>query len=494
VQARKTARGLENEGMPLDTSKPTQQIGNYDLLAKLAEGGMGTVYKARSRITGDIVAIKIVPSTTAKNPVLLRRFEQEFRAASALDHPNIVRAIEYCGVGPTPFLVMEFVDGESLGQRIERDGPIPEEESIRLMAQVCQGLNKAHKLGLIHRDVKPDNIMVNREGIAKLTDLGLVKDVEGELNLTRTGRGLGTPHFMAPEQFRNAKNVDVRCDIYSLGATLYMMVTGHVPFGKVGPLDCWMKKVRNDFIPPRELNPRVSERVDWAIRRSMSADPEKRPASCREFIEDLHGKQIRPPSVSSAEGLAAANPADVWYLVYKDENHETHTVKGTTEGIRRALKDGLLGDTSGIRACRTKSGPFQTLDSFPEFRDLVVAPAPLPTPGQQQTNTPMPTKQTTPPPSSEPSWKGLPAVTPPRPRDPDAVEIMPRAQQSGPVPGLTNPPGAPKESRPHIPIPRPASQRVQPSAGSDWWVWLVVLAVALATAFAAVFLLPKLTS
>src|SRR5438045_4059541 len=106
------------------------------------------------------------------------------------------------------------------------------------MGQVCEGLHRAHKQGMIHRDVKPDNILVTPGGVAKLTDLGLVKEVEGEMNLTRTGRGLGTPHFMAPEQFRNAKQADVRCDVYSLAATLYALVTGETPFAKTTPLDC----------------------------------------------------------------------------------------------------------------------------------------------------------------------------------------------------------------------------------------------------------------
>jgi eukaryotic-like serine/threonine-protein kinase len=365
--------GGEFGSMPLDAPKPIlQSIGNYEILAKLADGGMGSVYKGRHRETGVLVAIKTVPSTTARNPVLLKRFEQEFRAASVLDHPNVVKALEYNDAPPNPFLVMEFVDGDSLGQKIEREGPIPEVEAIRLIAQVCQGLHRAHKHGLIHRDVKPDNIMVTRDGIAKLTDLGLVKDLEGELNLTRTGRGLGTPHFMAPEQFRDAKNADIRCDIYSLGATLYMMVTGSVPFGKVGPLDCWMKKIRNDFVAPKEAKADLSNRIDWAIRRAMSGDPEKRPTSCREFVEDLHGTSIRPiPS-------GVHKLTDLWYLVYKDEQDETHTVKGNTEAIRRALGEGLLGDASNIRASRTKQGPFNPLEGFPEFRDLLVTPSAMP--------------------------------------------------------------------------------------------------------------------
>src|SRR5207248_1264532 len=205
---------------------------------------------------------------------------------SRLDHPNIVRALDYGEWGSSPYLVMEFVEGESLGQRLERDGRLSEAEAIRILAQVAQGLHRAHKQNLVHRDVKPDNILVRSDGVAKLADLGLVKESESDLNLTKTGRGLGTPHFMAPEQFRNAKNADTRCDIYSLGATLYQMVTGQLPFRSTGPLDAWMKKINNELTPPRKLVPTLSERIDWAILRAMSADPGRRPGSCREFVED----------------------------------------------------------------------------------------------------------------------------------------------------------------------------------------------------------------
>lgn len=367
--------------MTADTSnKGLGSVGNYTLLTKIAEGGMGWVYKGQHRDSGQIVAIKIVPSTMTKNDVLLKRFEQEWKAASSIDHPNIVKALEYCGTGGTPFLVMEFVDGESLGQRLERDKKIEENEAIRIIAQVAQGLHRAHKMGMIHRDVKPDNVMISRNGEAKLTDLGLVKDLDAELNLTRTGRGLGTPHYMAPEQFRNAKNADVRCDVYSLGATLYHMVTGELPFGKTsGPLDAWMKKVHNELASPRKLVPALSERVDWAIRRSMFADPTQRPASCREFIEDLTGHSTRKPPTPASEPQTPQQ--DLWYLVYKDDDGTMHTVKGSTDGIRRSLKERLLGDASNVRACRQKTGPFEPLTKFPEFRDLVsggVAPTPQP--------------------------------------------------------------------------------------------------------------------
>jgi serine/threonine protein kinase len=353
--------------MEVDTAKRLFTVGNYELVEKVAEGGMGAVYRARHKQTGQIVALKIMPPHMAANPVLLKRFEQEFRAASKLDHPNIVRAIDYGESGGSPFLAMEFVEGESLGKKLDREGAIPEDEAIRIIVQVAQGLHRAHKVGLVHRDVKPDNILLSPDGVAKLADLGLVKETETDLNLTKTGRGLGTPHFMAPEQFRNAKGVDSRCDIYSLGATLYQMVTGQLPFASCnGPLDAWMKKIHNELEQPRKLVPTLSERANWAILHALHINPEGRPATCREFVEELTGQISRKVVPSKA----TAAVADLWYLIYRDEEGTLHTVKGSTQAIRRTFGDGLLGDASNVRASRSKTGNFQPLLSFTEFRDL----------------------------------------------------------------------------------------------------------------------------
>ena len=342
-------------------NREPKSVGNYDIVRWIAEGGMGTVYQGRHKLTGQIVAIKILSSAMAKNAVLLQRFEREFRAASQLDHPNIVRAIEYCKTWTSPFLAMEFVEGQSIGKMINPQSPMREDRAIDLITQVCLGLEYAHDRELIHRDVKPDNILVTPDGVAKLTDFGLVKD-SGEMNLTVTGRGLGTPYFMAPEQFRNAKNADIRYDIYSVGATLYAMLTGQLPFDGCGPLDCWMKKDQNDFPYPKELVSAISDRTDKAIRRAMSAKPENRPASCKEFVADLMGKVVR-----SQPTAAQPVTADLWYLVYRDEEDKPHTVKGTTESILRALEDGLLGDAQNIRAANSKQGPFKPLKNFPVF-------------------------------------------------------------------------------------------------------------------------------
>ncbi|HEV3205093.1 MAG TPA: serine/threonine-protein kinase [Gemmataceae bacterium] len=355
--------------MALETSEPAfEVVGDYELIEKIAEGGMGTVHKGRHRVSGDIVAIKLVALHMANNPTYLQRFEKEYQTARSLDHPNIVRAMELGTGGGRHYLVMEFVQGESVGQMLERVGKLPEAEAIGIITQAAQGLIHAHNQGLIHRDIKPDNIMVSSSGIVKIADLGLVKELDGDLNLTRTGRGLGTPHFMAPEQFRNAKNATIQCDIYSLGATLYMMVTGQMPFAGSSPLDAFMKKMNNDLPPPRKLLPTLSENTDWAIRQAMDSDPDKRPRLCQEFVDQLAGKG---PCKAPSKISQAQTKESWWYLQYRDEGGQPHLVKGTVSGIRRTLKEGRLGDAVNVSASPTKKGKYLPLTEFSQFTDLV---------------------------------------------------------------------------------------------------------------------------
>ncbi len=418
-------------------------IGKYEILEKIAEGGMGTVYKGRHATTGDVVAIKVVPPHMCSNNIMLKRFEQEFKTARGLDHPNIVRAIDFGHDGNTYYLVMEYIDGPSLGQRIEREGAIPEAEAKQIMVQIAQALHVAHQRKLIHRDVKPDNILLTQDGKAKLADLGLVKEIETDLNLTRTGRGLGTPHFMAPEQFRDAKNAAPQCDIYSLGATLYMAVTGELPFKLCGPLEAWMKKVNNDIPPPRSIVPTLSERIDWAIRRAMSAQPKDRPGDCREFVEDLTGR-------ASRRSHPAVEPAaqELWYLSYQDDAGAVHTIRRGASEIRRSLKEKLLGNPGQVRVRREKGGEPGPLRDFPEFRDLVIQPAPptLKTPaGAHKARKPTPVV------GSPVVAKLRSPVSPAKPPQIDLFGYSPR--------------------------------------GLELWHWLLLAAVGVATAFVALYLM-----
>jgi serine/threonine protein kinase len=262
-------------------------IGKYKIIAKLAESSAGKVYKGIDPFSGTTVAIKIASNAMVRDKVLLQRFEQEFRSANSLRHPNIVQGLEFGWAGPTPYMVLEYIDGEDLWARIERLGQIPEAEAVEIIRQVAEGLHEAHKHGIIHRDIKPDNILLTHNDQAKLADLGLCKDLEGDADLTRPDRGLGTPNFIAPEQFGNAKNATVRCDIYSLGTTLYMALTGRLPFAGSNLTEIMTLKLSNELTSPRKLVPTLSEHVEWAVRRAIQVDPNRRYASCPEFIAAL---------------------------------------------------------------------------------------------------------------------------------------------------------------------------------------------------------------
>jgi serine/threonine protein kinase len=277
------------ESPPACTS---QRLGSYELFEKIAEGGMGSVYRGRHRTSGVIVAVKVIAPEMGKQIVQFKRFQQEFLATSRLDHPNVVRGLDFGIEGTTPYLVMEYVEGESLGQRIERDTRLPEAEAVQIITQVAEGLHQAHLEGMIHRDVKPDNILLTPDGEVKLADLGLVKLLGNDLDLTRPNSGLGTPNFMAPEQFNNAKNADLRCDVYSLAATLYMAVTGCLPFEAPSVLATLQLKTKNAIKSPRRIVPSLSLRCERAILRGMSVDPQSRQSSCPEFIADLSGRAV----------------------------------------------------------------------------------------------------------------------------------------------------------------------------------------------------------
>jgi hypothetical protein len=267
-----------------------QRIGRYEILGRLGRGGCGAVYKGRDTAGGGLVAIKVLKPEVAADDRLLQRFLQEFAATRTLTSPHIVRALEFGREGDAPYLVMEFVDGQDLWHYVTARGRLPEAEAVRIIVQVAEALHQAHEYAVIHRDVKPDNILLTQGGQAKLTDFGLVKDLDAELNLTETATVLGTPNFMAPEQFENPKGVDRRADVYALAATLYMAVTGEVPFGTGGFLTTMEKKLNGELEPPLGLVPGLSRRVEAAILRAMHVNPAERTPSCLDFIKELSGQ------------------------------------------------------------------------------------------------------------------------------------------------------------------------------------------------------------
>jgi serine/threonine protein kinase len=283
-----------------------QAIGDFTILGKLAAGPLVTVYRACDPATGQEVAIKLAAEQIVDNPVLLKRFEQEYTVARGLNHPHLVRALSFGQLDRAPYIVFELVDGPSLGDRIEAEKHLAEGEAVRIVAEVAEGLHEAHKKRIIHRDIKPDNVLLTAAGQAKLADLGLAKDVDGQALLTRPATGLGTPNFIAPEQFSDAKHADVRCDIYGLGATLHMAVTGELPFQARGIMGILKKKLAGDITPPRKLVPELSPRVERAILCSLDPNPRQRYPSCTAFLKDLLGKSSLPCTARASLPDAAA--------------------------------------------------------------------------------------------------------------------------------------------------------------------------------------------
>lgn len=274
------------------TPSPVSQnkIGAYHLLEKIGAGGWSLVYKGQDALSGKIVAIKVMPEEIVADEVLRMRFAQECQVAQKLNHPNIVHVLDFGLDGNKPYLVMDFIVGESLGQRLERQRRLPEAEAVQIIDQIGNALHWAHQRRIIHRDVKPDNILLEADGQAKLTDMGLVKNLEDDRGLTQTQSGLGTPNFMAPEQFADAKRADELCDLYSLAATLYMAVTGELPFrarNAHAVAAMYKLKLANEIVAPRTLVPELSERVEAAILRAMKANRAQRFASVPEFLNAL---------------------------------------------------------------------------------------------------------------------------------------------------------------------------------------------------------------
>lgn len=275
-------------------------MGHYELLEKIGVGGMGTVYRGRHLGTGELVAVKLMAESLMAEPVSLRRFEQEYTAAQRLTHPHLVRSLDFGVEGEQPYLVMEFVDGPSLGELVRAEGPLTPEDAVRIAAQVAAALHAAHEQRLVHRDVKPDNVLLGSDGRARLTDLGLIKDLDSEAMLTRPRAWLGTLGYTAPEQFGEACRVDARADVYALGATLYYALTGLSPFTGAGSMTILRKKLASEFAPPRVLVPALDE----VICRSLNASPTNRPLSCLEFAKLLTAGAAQ---VSLPDGTAPSN-------------------------------------------------------------------------------------------------------------------------------------------------------------------------------------------
>jgi hypothetical protein len=286
--------------------------GRYELEELVGSGGMSSVYRARDRLLERSVALKILHEQFGRDDDSVERFRREARSVAQLTHPNIVTVIDRGAQNGRQFIVFEYVDGENLKELVEREGPLDVRTAIGLALQVARGLSFAHEQGLVHRDVKPQNVLLDADGQAKVTDFGIARslDVDG---MTITGTIMGTSNYIAPEQARG-QPVDEQTDVYSLGCVLYELLAGDVPYEGDTFVAVAMRHV-NDTVPSvREVRPDVPPALDDAIQRAMAKDPSERFESMAEFAAELEAcyadlDRVGEGATAIVPGRAAPQPA-----------------------------------------------------------------------------------------------------------------------------------------------------------------------------------------
>ncbi len=310
-----THRQLDRIKSEFEAKRSTDQIPGYKIKKKVGSGAMATVFLAKQLSLDRKVAIKVLPKKLSTNANFIERFYKEGRAAAQLNHPNIVSAYDVGKAGDHHFFVMEYVDGETAYDRIVRDRQLGEAEAIDIVIQVAHALQHAHERGFIHRDIKPKNIMMSREGTVKLADLGLARALsDKEAAEAEAGRAYGTPYYISPEQIRGEVKIGPAADIYGLGATFYHLVTGRVPYEGKNPSAVMHKHLKSDLVPPDHVNPKISAGCAQVIEMMMAKNPKDRYDRVADLIEDL--KLIRdgqPPHFARGSldlsGVASAVPA-----------------------------------------------------------------------------------------------------------------------------------------------------------------------------------------
>lgn len=279
----------------------------YELQAKIGDGGMAAVYKALDLRLNRVVAIKILRDTYATDPQFLARFKREAQQSASLNHPNVVRVFDVGEDGGVHYIVMEYVDGSSLKEVIQKQGPLPIARALEITAEICDGIASAHALGLIHRDIKPQNILLDKTGKAKVTDFGIAKS-SNTATLTEAGITMGTVHYFSPEQARGQQVVP-QSDIYSIGIVLFEMLTGQIPFDSDTAVALAMKHIEEPPPPPRRLNPSIPPVVEQIVLRALAKDPSRRFSTAEEMSRALR-TVLSQTQTGQDQGTMAVRPTD----------------------------------------------------------------------------------------------------------------------------------------------------------------------------------------
>ena len=302
---RSQVKRLNKQGLLDDSmTRSASQIPGYKILGKLGQGAMATVWKARQLSLDRIVAIKILPKRLSENPEFVERFNKEGKAAAKLNHAHIVQAIDVGEAGGYHYFVMEYVEGHTVYDELAKNRVYSEQDALDLVVQVARALSHAHERGLIHRDVKPKNIMIAKDGTVKLADMGLARQLEDkEAAMAEAGRAYGTPYYISPEQIRGKVDIDFRADVYSLGATFYHMVTGRVPFDGPTPSAVMHKHIKETLLPPDHINTSLSAGVAEVIEVMMAKGRDDRYASTEDLLLDLDSVSRGEPPLQARKRI-----------------------------------------------------------------------------------------------------------------------------------------------------------------------------------------------
>ena len=299
MEAAKTSLPSVDDSGIWDLQLPIK-IGSYELIEEIGRGGMGVVYRAQQKGLNRQVAIKMILRERLISEADKKRFLAEAEATARLQHPGIVPVYEVGDFNGVPYFTMQLVEGETLAKKLN-SGPLPHREVARIVREIALALHFAHNKGLIHRDVKPSNILVSRDQSVKLTDFGLAKVLGEEQQLTRTGAILGTPNYMSPEQAAGRGNLGVGSDIYSLGAVLYHALTGRPPFLADSPVEMALKIIEYDPPAPRLIEPRIDRDLDMVVIRCLQKPSDLRYPSALELAGDLD-RFLKDEPVSARSG------------------------------------------------------------------------------------------------------------------------------------------------------------------------------------------------
>lgn len=306
----------------------SHQIPGYKILGKLGAGAMAVVYKAKQLSLNRTVAIKVLPKRFSENQEYVERFYKEGQAAGKLNHNNIVQAIDVGEAGGYHYFVMEYVEGKTVADDLAAGNIFEEADALDIIIQVAHALAHAHAHGLIHRDVKPKNIMISKDGVVKLADMGLAREITDiKLAETEAGKAYGTPYYIAPEQIRGKIDIDGRADIYGLGCTFYHMVTGQVPFMADDSAEVMRKHLREPLTPPDHINTSLTAGVSETIEVMMAKRRKNRYNNVEELLLDLEAlrngqlplQAHKRFDVSALEQLEKGDVVEVTEKVYNEE-------------------------------------------------------------------------------------------------------------------------------------------------------------------------------